>query len=97
MSYGAMSYGAMSPGIFVEKGSRLLPTTRAKGKLGWMSELQSGLKVHQSAVLDPGQCAMCVSGQNSRVLDGSIIHGFMPSVATLKYLPTVLDMRSNLL
>ena len=98
-SYGAMSYGAMNPGIFMEKGSRLLPTAPAKEKLGWMSELQTGqraLKVRQSAVLDPGQCAMCISGQNSWVLDGRIIKRFMPSVATLRYLPTVLDMGSNL-
>lgn len=66
--YPAMSYGAVSPGIFVKKCSRLLPTTPAKKKLGCMSELQTGrraLKVHQSAILDPGQRAMCITGQNS--------------------------------
>ena len=94
-----MSCGAVSPGIFVKKCSRLLPTTPAKEKLGCMSELQTGrraLKVHQSAILDPGQRAMCITGQKSWVLDGRIIKGFMPSVATLRHSPAVPDMRSNL-
>jgi len=29
-------------GVFMEKGRRLLTTTPSKGKLGWMSELQTG-------------------------------------------------------
>lgn len=95
MSYGAMSHGVMSPGIFVEKGSGLLPTTAAKGKLGWMSELQIGQSSESPSVSCPWPWAKC-HVYNWPELNSGIIRGFMPSAATLRYLPTVLDMRSNL-
>lgn len=88
--WGAVSYGAMSPAIFVKEGSRLLPTTSAKGKLGRISEVRTGqraLKVHQSGILGTGQRAMCVTGQNSWALDGRIIKRFMSSVATHAHCP----------
>lgn len=58
---------------------------------GWVTG-QRALKIHQLSVLGLEQRAMCV-----RVIDCSIVKGFMPSVVTLRYLPTVLDMRPTLL